>query len=399
MKGLVLCGMAWVEMLAHCWSLSNDLQLASMSIPARSGGDGSLGDEIAKEIERLRPDFILDVNGHGLAELSGDSGIWTPQAAGVPWVEWWFDDPAIYAGQHEGRGRLEAFIKTLESPCVRHFIWDAALAREYSRWSGRTWTHLPTATHPGMFHPDAAAHSKLDLGSHELFFAGTYHSYPFPPESELEGCGAAYATGERLRDSRLSYFEIASKAGAPASLKSAFPAEGPLCLGAAFRPELRSLRHLCNIGVALERRNKPLEGLRSSFSDCLFIGEGWPETFKARREKVYGPADLAALFAASGVSADLGNGQSFSGTNMRAYEAMSCEGLLACDYGPEFDPDGSLRDKVYLRFENAAELKDKLESLFSKAGAAREMRKAARAYSVAEHSWLKRLPPILESLS
>ncbi len=109
---LVLYHTSWMEMMIASWRQFRDVEIAEIPLPVVDWDKNpSLKGRIAKLIVDYaavwKPSFILDVNGSGVLPMPDDPH-YTAEVANVPWVEWWFDDPASYAAAHETGGTLDA---------------------------------------------------------------------------------------------------------------------------------------------------------------------------------------------------------------------------------------------------------------------------------------------------
>jgi spore maturation protein CgeB len=139
--------------------------------------------------------------------------------------------------------------------------------------------------------------------------------------------------------------------------------------------------------------------IAKKINSTFFAGTNWPEGINASKEKIYNPSDLSALFQSSLFNLDLGNGQSFSGLNMRSYEIMACGGILVKNQLPDFDPCGELQGKIYLKFSSSEEVQEILKSYRSKPEKLDEIRNNARQFILEKHTWLNRFSELISGLS
>jgi hypothetical protein len=173
MNILILYHTAWMEQMGHSWNDTPEVNVELLPLP------GDCEEKLMEAIEILPEycyyksiDLVVCVNGHGLV-FNPNSQKWTPETLEVPWLEWWWDDPRLYCNKFKAKGLFEEWSSFIFSDKISHCIWDKALADEYSQWTGNTWTYLPTATHPGCFHPSAAEHSQKQWPSVDLTFMST----------------------------------------------------------------------------------------------------------------------------------------------------------------------------------------------------------------------------------
>lgn len=402
-KIMALYHTAWAEMMLHSWQESGDIEIRSLPLPV---ADWDSKPELKRKIPRLivdlaeieKPLFILDINGAGILPLDDDKKNWTVQNAGVPWLEWWWDDPINYCNHFTDC--IEKWHASLTAENIRHFFWDEILAGEYSRWFGKKCSFIPTATHPGAFNPAAKQYSSARFIPSKVSFLGTFYN-----EASGESCKARKGEAEFLADRRMdfpdkSYPEILDENPGRlplfgAELHNALEAAGKL-----FPIQFSRWKSLINSLTGIKRRNRILEEILIHFNSPFFAGDNWPEKFKADGNKIYRPEDLTARYLNSFINLDLGNGQSFTGTNMRSYEIMSCEALLAyIGKFPDFDPHGKLNRQVYIRASSCGELAELCSFYQKETRIASEIRRNARKYVIENHTWINRLKTLLESFS
>lgn len=404
MKIIVLRHTAWIEMLIHSWQQLNSLEVRDLPLPVTEwDGMAELKSKIKKLIVDLaeieKPAFILDVNGAGILPLEDGSGRWTPEAVDVPWVEWWWDEPSLYYPQYKEANEIEDWFRALKAPSVRHFMWDATLAREYSRWLGKDFKYLPTATHPGAFNPAAEAHSDRKFPSSDIAFLGTFFQRPHIPEKGEEAKEINFVLEKRVENPDENYFDITGTFPERTPLLSSIITEASKKPLGIFTEEPQAYRRRMNGFTGFKRRTEKLEELNGFFDSKFFCGDNWPDEFGASKDKIYQPLHLVSLYRSALFSLDLGNGQSFSGTTMRCYEIMSSGGVLAISNFPDFDPEGKLNGTAYIKYSSAEELCEKKEFFRNHPENAAAIRNNAREYVLSAHTWPHRLSGILQALT
>ena len=401
MKIMVLYHTAWTEMMLHSWQENGNIEIRSLPLPV---ADWNAKPELKRKISRLivdlaeieKPLFILDINGAGILPLDDDKKNWTVEKAGVPWIEWWWDDPINYYNHFTDC--IEKWHASLTAENIRHFFWDKILAEEYSVWFGKKCLWLPTATHPGAFNPAAEQYSAARFAPSDISFLGTFYN-TFPGEN----CTAWKDELEFLADQRVNfpeknYFKIINECPEKLPLFGTEIRNAVEKSGKLFPEKLSCRRSLVNSLTEIKRRNEILEKILLHFNSFFFAGDNWPEKFKASGKKIYRPEDLTARYLNSFINLDLGNGQSFTGTNMRSYEIMSCEALLAyIGKFPDFDPQGKLNRQIYIRASSCGELAELCSFYKRETELCREIKKNARKYIIENHTWANRLKTLLES--
>ncbi len=400
MKILVLYHSSWMEMMLKSWQRSGMAEVASLPLPVVDWNEKpELKDKISRMIVDYamvwRPDMILDVNGTGVLPVSGQSR-WTPELALAPWVEWWFDDPLIYASSHRAAGTLEPWLKALGCPLVKNFIWDATLAKEYSVWTGKRWTHLPTATDPELFSPASAEASASKFDPVDFCFLGTCYKEPEEDASAISQ-EINHMVSMRIMRPMKSYFDLfEDEPETFACIKEAF-AKARRHLWGSVSPEVCDIKGKCNEKTGYFLRSNVLKGLAEIFPSRLLAGDGYPPSMRPAKSKFFTPSILSAGYQAATLSVDLANSQSFSGTNLRVYEIMASGGVLACNRRPDFDREGKLDGKAYFSFEKPEELKDLCERMKTDKSLRASVSAEARAVARRDHSWVNRLQAIMET--
>ena len=178
MKILFLYSTSWMEMMCHSWQDIPKIYIEALPIAYDSPEILQQTAEIIPEYCSLKNiDFVVSVNGNGLIFNEARKS-WTPELVNKPWIEWWWDDPRNYSNKR-GKDWQELVLSNKLINC----IWDKHLAQEYSEWSSTNWHHLPTATHPAFFHPDAAVHSSLDMKKSDVSFLGSYYGDSTPNDT------------------------------------------------------------------------------------------------------------------------------------------------------------------------------------------------------------------------
>ena len=405
MKILVLHHTAWIEMLIHSWQMIGDVEILALQIPVtqmdtRPELRVRVAKTIADGIAKHRVDLVLDVNGAGVLPLDSALQRWTTTESAAPWCEWWWDDPINYAGRKSALNELDEWTDALTRHGIRHFIWDATLAREYSVWFNSTWTYLPTATNTGFFHPDAAGLSARKFTPCDIAFLGTYYPRQASPNEQDRTEEVDFLAERRVANPDETIFDLLDKPkernGAKGILDDITTAR--TSKNSAFSPLSLKWKNRINREVGHRRRTATIESLSPAFPRRLFVGDHWPSDMRAETGKTFQPTELAAIYQTAAFSLELGNGQAYSGTALRSYEIMACGGVLTTNQRPDFDPDGSLRDSVYITFSSASELAILKEHYANNQRSLAEIRSNARDYAAAKHSWACRLPRILEKL-
>ncbi|OGV51332.1 MAG: hypothetical protein A2017_20155 [Lentisphaerae bacterium GWF2_44_16] len=388
-------------MLAECWRELTGLEIITFHLPVMSWTENPAAKFesarlLMETVKKEKPSFILDINGAGIIPFDETHKHWTASEFSVPCVEWWWDDPnnnsALFYDIH-----YQAWFEALTSSAMIHFFWDAVLAEEYSVWFGKKCFFAPTAVHPGAFNPDAGKLSGRKFKGSDVSFLGS--CYPSPDLSREEFRELDFLSEKRLAFPQKNYFELMKDLSGEAPLFFKTLKASLEIPSAIFSSDTHRLRNSLNTLTGIKRRKKPLAEIMEKFKSCLIVGNGYPPSFNASTDTFFQPLELSACYKASVFNLDLGNAQSFTGTNMRSYEIMSCGALLVRNEKPDFDPDASLEKHVYLRFSSAGELHELYREYSADKGKFSEICANARQYVIENHSWLNRLAAIIPVLS
>lgn len=397
MKILVIQHTAWTEMICHAWRLAGaDVRAVPVPVAALQQEPGRRQDvarELVRAIRVESPQLIVDVNAVAILPLDKDCNRWTvDESGGVPWCAWWWDAPHLRAAMFRAASEQRTWRRVLAHPSVNHFIWDVTLGREYSRWLQRPFHYLPTATHPGFFHPDAAGQSTRSFQEYDLTFLGTY----FGGNEDGDSQELAALSAERIRRPDCSYFELAERPDSAWPIFSKTLLAGLKHEDGFLQDDIMAWKTALDRRVLAVRRIAPLESiLQARVPACFFAGTGWPNRFKAESTPFYQPAHLVALYRRAAFNLDLGNGQGFTGGTMRAYEIMAAGGVLLCRSRPEFDPTGEHDGKVYLSYAAPSDILRILETCRNNRFLLQNLRDNARQFVLGRHTWAHRLNDLL----
>ncbi len=399
MKALVLYHTAWMQMMALEWKQSGllddlfDLPLPVVDWDSQPDRKREIVGLIPRLIREAGCDLVVDVNGVGMLPLGDDpAGAWTVDSPAV-WCVWWWDDPVNFVMQH--RSHFERWRRALVNPNVRHFFWDATLAKEYSIWLGKRCEWLPTAVNPEAFSPDSAGKASRMFPPVDVSFLGNFYVSGEMPDTP-EGREIEVIARRRVSATDRTYFDIVTQGRAELPLFSAILDRALKVGDGPFDTEWMAWRHRINHRVAVLRRTTPLEDLLGKVESAFFVGDNWPARFRAERARIVSPYDLSACYRSSVLGLDFSTGQSFTGSTMRCYEVMATGSVLACHPRPDFDPDGSRNGKAYVAYGSTDELVAQLARLKGDAAALCRLRGEARQYAAVNHSWTQRLSRLLD---
>jgi len=400
MKIIALCHTLWTEMLADCWSIPEGMKIIKIPIPSDGLKDNP---ELLTKLSRLivdmaeleKPSLIVDINGAGILPLDNSFSKWTATEASCPWIEWWWDDPMAshtILNFSEASGK---YFSALRSKNIYHFLWDSTITKEFSVWLGKDCVHLPTAVHPGVFNPDSARLSNRSFPQSQISFLGTFYRNELAA-SEEEISEAKLISEIRTATPDKTYFDILEllKGKAP-SFTSGY---NRIETVSPYSENILKWRNMANHFTGLRRRNEILVKLNSLFERSFFCGFNWPSEFNPYEKNIYHPAQLSSLYNSTFFNIDLQNGQSFTGTNMRFYEIMSCGAVPASSYFPDFDPDGKLKNQAYIHFNSPEELKELYGYYSSAPEKIKLIKENARTLILEKHSWLNRLQELISAL-
>lgn len=399
MRVAVICHTESMRLMCHAWRQGGDTILEAYLPAVHLARNPTLRLEAARrlvrQIKAYQPDFVVDVNAAGLLPLEAGLLAWTVDEVAAPWCVWWWDAPHVSVQSPYYQYEQPALWRAaLQRPQIRQFMWDAVLAREYTRWFERPVAWLPTATHTGVLQPAAARHAARTFPPVAISFLGEYYQPPGAPDAALQQMADC-----RCRQPALTYFEIlAAEYPAYESIRPLFDTTGNATAG-AFAAELLAFKSQADRLTGYLRRCAALDALQQNNIRCLFVGRNYPPPWQVHEPPITTVHDLAACYQAATLNLDPGNGQSFTGTALRAYEIMAAGGVLACRAHPDFDPDGHLHGVAYLGYSSIEELLQWCKETALNSPRVKSLRENARQYAAAQHDWQHRLAALAQQVA
>jgi hypothetical protein len=383
MKILILQHTLWIEMMGLGWKDIQGVEIVTLPLPIVDWDNA-----MRMKIATIIPEFakahdvkmIIDVNGLGILPVDEARTIWTTDLVEVPWVTWWWDSPRhIWQGIASYGYPFDKWKRALEQEKVKHFIWDEVLGKEFEHYINKAFTLLPSATHPGMFHPDAKKFANQNFEKRDVSFLGTYYTGSSNVSDSL--------VQAHIEHPYKSFLELTEM-----HCKRSFSL---LRNGSGFSNEVIEWVNQINLKTGILLRNHILNDIAISNLSYRFIGFNFPDTMEVSTDTIYSPVDLVACFHASTVVLDLGNTQSFSGTAMRCYEVMAAGAVLACNRALDFDPTGRYDGELYFRFRTVEELSEIVKRLNSSPDLKTRIGMNARQFIIENHTWNHRLLSII----
>ena len=352
-------------------------------------------ERIAQTVKTEKPGFVVDVNGMATLPMGDADEPWLNERCHCYWCTWWWDDPfncvqsLIRKDQYAGR------LRAWQHPHNVHFIWDEVLSREYTVWFGKKVRWLPTATHGGIFSPDAGDNVEDDLKPVQLSFLGNCPAaprkpYPYPDASDIAQL--------RMTEPELSYFDM--KENDTERLMADFADLFDRAVADPLGPvslELLQWKKLVSQVLGINRRVKTLDYIEAHLKHTFYAGEGWPDHLVMHRP-FFQPAHLVQRYRSSMLNVEIPSGEAYTGTAMRAYEIMSAGALLLCPAHPDFDPLGKMAHQAYVPYSSLEDMIEQWKIYGARADRREAMGLVAREYVLKNHTWRQRLQDILTAL-
>ena len=293
-------------------------EVAEVDAKIQGAGEGKFVAALLTAIVTHRPDFVVTVNHLGFDEQGVLSGLLAEY--GVPLASWFVDHPLPILG-----GADKNATKSCQVFCFERTAIPWLVSRGYENV-----VHLPTGSNRRWFHPDVAAKLRARFDSTALSFVGNSWWLKARTEPTAQVRKAARELAERGPVDRA----LLAK-GVPEWVDEA--SRGP-DRTAFFGMQAALAESSMQTRGRFVRALKPL-GLR------LFGDPDWKRVVPGVRvEKTLSyETELPALFAASGVNANVTAEQMPTAVNQRVWDVPGAGGFLLTDAQEDalevFEPD------------------------------------------------------------
>lgn len=305
------------------------------------------------------------------------------QAAGIPLVNYWWDDPRVTPPMAQRGVPLESYFDCLRDNRTLNAIWDIDVMEEMQAYFGLTNTlHLPLATEPEYWpeHPSTLVGRKW-AGC----FLGNYHVAP----KDQRGHWAP---------------DLAAWAKSAADAKLADPSRPMLdCLKLA-DPQTRPL---ADISREFERwgmlscllmdqnRNELVAQLCRQFGDkFVLIGMDWDKFGLHAAAEHSGLPNAALFYANSQLSLNLFGGCVHAGMPLRPFEIAASHGLIFTQYNREL-PNLFDLDHECVSFQNPQQMQEQADRVLTHPADFDRVVQAGRKRVLSEHTWDHRMARLI----
>ena len=346
---------------------------------------GFVEDFLAAVME-FRPDMVLTVNHMGLDR----EGRFTEllERLGLPLASWFVDSPRLVLHDYAG----------LAGPLTVIFTWDAASVAPLRAAGYQATFHLPLATDPDVFRPDAPAPAEArgQLPA-RVSFVGS--SMVRRMRQARAGAAPGPALSAALKAAALGLPRRAD-ADVPALLREEFPEAHREYLGLASAEQRLALETLVTWEATRRYRTACVERLLPC-GPVIAGDRHWADILGRGAYTLLPPldyyADLPGLYARSQVNFNCTSVQMPGGVNQRVFDVPAAGGFLLTDkpdvMAPLFEPG-----RECACFRDPDEIPALVERYLEDAEARGRIAAAARRRVLAEHTYDHRLRTIADTV-
>jgi len=364
----------------------------------------SLYNQFLATIKQYKVSLILGGNSTAIVPHP-KTGQLLHDAAGVPVVHYWWDEPRTAPPCMHRGGTPQQYLAHLQNPHTLNVWWDIDVCEEMAAFYNVPGIHVPLGTIDG-FWPD----NNIPFEARRLAacFLGNCHGATTHTENRNDPLlGWANAVIDRKLanlDSPMTRCLLESQSPQPAggwqNTNSLFvtgspqvPLDAANTWGRAFLDW-----EILNLVFVHRTRNLIVKSMREKWGEYfMLIGKGWDQMgLKAAMEHSGLPA-AGDYYANARASLNLFGGCVHGGMPLRPYEIAASHGLIVSHYSRElpalFEPG-----KECLAFKNAGELHALIDRLIKAPGECAHIIPAGRKRTLATHLWEHRLRRILEAV-
>lgn len=368
-------------------------------------------------------DFTLaQIRNHGVhLILGGNSTAIVPHprtgellhhAAGVPAVNYWWDEPRQTPPLMRRGHALETYLAALRDSRTLNAIWDVDVAEEMTALFGlENVLHLPLATEPGLW-PDR----RVPLERRQLdanFLGYCFHADGWEKGYDSGMLARAQAVASiKAADLDLPMLECldlaAQNAGFDPRLFGVDDAEamsgdgdgrnGAVAVAALKTASIQvAFRHWSTLEMTLRQRLRydRVRALHKHLGDRLVVcGKGWESMGIKPHKEHSGVPGAADYYLACKASINLFGGCVHGGMPLRPYEIACSGGLIVTQHNRElpglFEPG-----RECLAFRDDDEMIETVDRVLARPADFNGMVDAARRRVLAEHTWSHRMKRLL----
>lgn len=345
---------------------------------------GQWFDNWVKMIQDQKVDLAIGGNAAAMV-LHPTTGQPLHQAAGIPLVNYWWDEPRVPPPMAQRGYDFKTYLAALKDDRTLNAIWDVDILQEMAAYFGLTNTlHLPLATTP-EFWPvlDLPLARRQWAGC----FLGNYHVAP--------------------RDQRGHWSpELIPWATSAANAKLADPSKPMLdCLRLAdpgFAQQNDSDKEFERWGMLSvllmdQNRNDMVMAMAKRLGDrFVLIGKNWDKLGLRPLAEHSGLPHAAQYYANSQLSLNLFGGCVHAGMPLRPFEIAASHGLIFTQFNREL-PDLFDLDKECVSFDNQEQMVEKIDHILNHPSDFDGVVQAGRNRVIHDHTWDHRMATLLKA--
>ena len=335
-------------------------------------------------IRQTRPDVILGGNSTAMV-VHPRTGDLLHRAAGVPLVNYWWDEPRCDQPMHRRGLTLKQYVAALADERTLNVVWDVDVTEELRAYLGLTnVAHVPLGTTPEFW---PVGFAPLESRQLPACFLGNCHGGASAAAGLLKGHvdWSSVVLGRKVANPDLPMVTCVGRTITPVSAASD---------EAALRRHFQQWSTLAVLHM-LACRNAYVQALAKHLGDRLvLIGKGWDALGLTPRAAHSGVPKAAEYYANSQVSLNLFGGCVHGGMPLRPYEIAASHGLIVTQYTREL-PDLFEPGKECVAFGNVGQMLIAVDHILSYPRDFNHMVHAARKRVVAQHSWEHRMGRVL----
>jgi spore maturation protein CgeB len=316
-------------------------------------------------------------------------------AAGVPVVHYWWDEPRTPPPFAKRCSTPEDYLGFMRDGRTLNVIWDRDVLEEMGEFFGVTNSlHLPLATQP-EFWPGGRGFPPLEKRPLAACFLGNCH---FTAEwVETDGdpltAWARDVTARKIASLDTSMKDCIAAAGLP-------PAKGSSHL--SWRQDAWSEFfvpwEVLNSAYMHRTRNVLVHAVMKHLKGKLaLIGKGW-EQMGLRANSEHAGTQSGFIYAQSQASLNLFGGCVHGGMPLRPFDIGASHGLIVTHYQREL-PELFEVGKECVAFRDREEMLGALDRILGAPAEFNAVARAGRQRVLAEHTWSHRVKRILEAVA
>ncbi|HVS73392.1 MAG TPA: glycosyltransferase [Phycisphaerae bacterium] len=340
-------------------------------------------------IRRMKVEVMIGGNAAALAPHPG-TGELLHNAAGVPLVNYWWDEPRSeppFAGRGIGP---EAYLGALRDERTLNVVWDVDVLEELGAFCGvRNTVHVPLACLPEFWPSGFVAVEQRPLAA---CFLGNCHFACAWCETDVDPlvawARAAIDRKQAAQDRPLA--ECIAAAGA-------IPEQTRHLRADAARPEWRRFVlpwEILNSVWMHRTRNLLVQAAeRHLHGKLALIGKGWNQ-LGLRANSEHAGEKSGMVYAQSRASLNLFGGCVHGGMPLRPFDITASGGLLVTHYQREL-PGLFEIGRECVAFRNQGEMIEALDRIQRDPASYTEMALAGRRRTLADHTWSRRMAAVM----